>query len=147
MSNPWETQWAKRPTPQLVSRLNDLTSLILSEVDEDDEDTILGSYNARQSRGELKSQRDEQGDGIAIPPEENPYDRPAYIDANGNVQNAARHDMIGVLTNVRDYASEAHWISEELEHRIRKTQYSGLNDIEITTNVKKKKRRRRWSRR
>jgi len=131
MSNPWKTQWAKRPTPELVSRLIDLTSLILSEVDEDDEDTILGSYHARQSRGELKSQRDEQGDGIAIPPEYNPYDAPAYIDAKGAVHNAARTDMIGVLTNVRNYGSEAHWISEELEHRIRKTEYSGLNDIEI----------------
>ncbi|MEE8577734.1 MAG: hypothetical protein V3T31_10805, partial [candidate division Zixibacteria bacterium] len=113
-------------------RLNDLTSLILSEVDEDDEDTILGSYYARKSRGELKSQRDEQGDGIAIPPEYNPYDAPAYVDANGNVHNAARTDIVGVLTNVRDYASEAHWISEELEHRIRKTEYAGLCDILIS---------------
>ena len=136
MSNPWETQWAKRPTPELVSRLIDLTSLILSEVDEDDEDTILGSYNARRVRGELKSQRDEQGDGIAIPPEENPYDRPAWIDENGKVHNADRHDMIGVLTNVRDYGSEAHWIAEELEHRIRKTEYSGLNDITITKDIR-----------
>ena len=130
MSNPWE-KWAKRTTPELLSRLNDLTSLILSEIDEDDEDTILGSYYARQSRGELKSQRDEQGDGIVLPPEHNPYDAPAYIDAKGAVHNAARTDIVGVLTNVRDYASEAHWISEELEHRIRKTEYAGLHDIEI----------------
>lgn len=132
MSNPWD-KWAKRPTPELVSRLNDLTSLVLSLVDEDEfnEDTIIGSYNGRKSRGELDSQRDEQGDGIAIPPEHNPYDNPAYIDANGDVQNAERTDIIGVLTKVRDYTSEAHWISEELEHRIRKTEYSGLNDIEI----------------
>jgi len=112
MSNPFETKWAKRPTPELVSRLNDLTSLILSEVDEDDMDTILGSYNARKSRGELKSQRDEQGDGIAIAPDDN-------------------STFLSVLTNVRDFASEAHWISEELEHRIRKTEYAGLCDIEI----------------
>ncbi len=130
MSNPWE-KWAKRPTPELLSRLNDLTSLILSEIDEDDEDTILGSYFARRRRGELKSQRDEQGDGIAIPPEYNPYDAPAYIDANGKVHNAARTDIIGVLTNVREYGSEAHWISEELEHRIRKTKYAGIHDIKI----------------
>ncbi len=131
MSNPFETQWAKRPTPELVSRLICLTSLVLSEVDEDDVDTILGSHNARKSRGELKSQRDEQGDGIAIPPEYNPYDSPAFIDADGNAQNTERIDIVGVLTKVRDYTSEAHWISEELEHRILKTEYSGLNDIEI----------------
>ena len=131
MSNLFETQWAKRSTPELVSRLICLTSLVLSEVDEDDVDTILGSHNARKSRGELKSQRDEQGDGIAIPPEYNPYDAPAYIDGNGKLHNAERIDIVGVLTKVRDYASEAHWISEELEHRIRKTEYSGLNDIEI----------------
>ena len=141
MSNPWE-KWAKRPATDLLSRLNDLTSLILSEVDEDDEETILGSYHARKSRGELKSQRDEQGDGIAIPPEYNPYDAPAYIDANGDVHNSARTDIVGVLTNVREYASEAHWISEELEHRIRKTQYAGIHDIKISGNGKKKKRQR-----
>ena len=28
--------------------------------------------------------------------------------------------------------SEAHWITEELEHRIRKTEYAGIHDIEIT---------------
>jgi len=113
MSNPFETKWAKRPTPELVSRLNDLTSLILSEVDEDDEATILGSYNARKSRGELKSQRDEQGDGIAIPHDDN-------------------STFLGVLTHVRDYASEAHWISEELEHRINLTEHAGRLDITIS---------------
>lgn len=29
--------------------------------------------------------------------------------------------------------SEAHWISEELEHRINRTEYAGLRDITIGT--------------
>ena len=84
MSNPFETKWAKRPTPELVSRLIDLTSLVLSEVDEDDMPEIKKNGPKR------------------------------------------------LCHKVEEYTSEAHWISEELEHRIRKTEYSGLNDIEIT---------------
>lgn len=82
MSNPWE-KWAKRPATDLLSRLNDLTSLILSEVDED------------------------------------------------NMQSIKANGPRKLCRKVEEYASEAHWISEELEHRIRKTEYSGLNDIEI----------------
>ena len=82
MTHPWE-KWGPRPTPELVSRLNDLTSLILCEIDEDDMQSIK---------------------------------------ANG---------PRSLCRKVEEYASEAHWISEELEHRIRKTEYAGLLDIEI----------------
>lgn len=107
--NPWD-KWAKRPTPELVSRLIDLTSLVMEVV----EDAEAGH-----------------------PLEVNPYDHPAYVDADGNVRNTT-HDGVpidgnypNVNTVVEGYTSEAHWIAEEIEHRIRKTEYAGLLDIEI----------------
>ena len=110
MSNPWD-KWAKRPTPELVSRLIDLTSLVMTVV----EDAEAGH-----------------------PLEVTPYDSPTYIDDDGNVRNAT-HDGVplddkypNVNSVVEGYTSEAHWIAEEIEHRIRKTEYTGLLDIEIT---------------
>ena len=106
--NPWKTKWTLRPTPELVSRLADLTSQIMSVV----EDAEAGQ-----------------------PLEINPYDFPAYVDADGNVKNITHDgDAIEAMTPngvVTELASEAHWISEELEHRIRKTKHAGLWDIEI----------------
>ncbi len=116
MSNhPWE-KWAKRPATELLSRLNDLTSLILTEVDEDNDNLNL---------------------------ETNPYECPAYMDSEGNMRNTQRDGVEGLCDRIRTYSSEAHWISEELEHRIRKTKYAGIHDIKMTGNGKKKKRRRR----
>ena len=109
MSNPWD-KWAKLPTPELVSRLIDLTSLVLSVV----EDSEAGR-----------------------PLEVNPYDSPAYVEDDGTVRNAT-HDGVAldgkypnVNSVVEGYTSEAHWIAEEIEHRIRKTEYAGLLDIRI----------------
>ncbi len=112
-NNPWE-KWAKRPATELLSRLNDLTSMVMSEVDEDD-----------------------------LNLESNPYDCPAFMDSEGKMLNTQRDGVEGLCDRVRTYASEAHWISEELEHRIRKTKYAGIHDIKMTGNGKKKKRRRR----
>ncbi len=108
MNNPWKTKWSRGTTPELVSRLIDLTSHIMSVI----EDAETGQ-----------------------PLEINPYDFPSYVDADGNVKNAT-HDGIALdlftpNSVVTELTSEAHWISEELEHRIRKSKYAGLWDIEI----------------
>lgn len=109
MSNPWD-KWAKRPTPELVDRLIDLTSLVMSVV----EDAEAGH-----------------------PLEVNTDYPEAYVDAHGDVHNAT-HDGVpldgkypNVNTVIEGYTSEAHWIAEELSHRIRKSEYAGRLDIAI----------------
>lgn len=77
--NPWN-KWSKVPTPELIDRLNDITSEVMDRVEEPDECTPPGRMTDAQ---------------------------------------------------LVDIMSEAHWITEEIFHRIQRTEWAGIQDIII----------------
>lgn len=80
-TNPWENKWSKRPSIELIGRLNCITCEVMSRCDVD---------STQEERDELTDE---------------------------------------FLTTIM---SEAHWISEELEARIDRTEYAGLLDLLVT---------------